>query len=57
MQEDYARKAIQALRDAIDQGAKDPSILDGPDFKPLKGRPDFEKLRQDWKAKGQKATV
>jgi tetratricopeptide (TPR) repeat protein len=57
LQETYARDAVQDLRRAFDRGSKDPSILDGPDFKPLKGRPDFEKLREDWKSRGQKATV
>ena len=47
--------AVAALRDALKRGSPDPSVLDGPDFKPLKGRPDFEKLRSDWQAKGRKA--
>jgi eukaryotic-like serine/threonine-protein kinase len=57
LQETYAQEVIKALRNAIDCGSEDRSRLDGPAFKSMKGRPDFEKLREDWKAKGQKATV
>ena len=57
IQERYATQAIKALRDVLGRGMNDTSILDAPDFKPLKGRPDFEKLREDWKAKGQKASA
>ena len=57
LKKDYARRAIEAIQAAIDRGANDPSALDGPDFKPLQSNPDFQKLRDRWKAKGQKAAV
>jgi len=55
--EAYARQALDAIQTAIDRGANNPAVLDGPDFKPLQNNPDFQKLRERWKAKGQKATV
>ncbi len=57
LKETYAQGAIKALRDAMNRGANDPAILDGPDFKSLKSRADFLKLREDWNAKGKKGTA
>ncbi len=53
---DYAARAIHHLRRAIEAGSQDASVLDRPDFRPLKG-PEFDKLREDWKARGRKAEV
>jgi eukaryotic-like serine/threonine-protein kinase len=53
----YAKAAFQTLRDAMVHGANDPSVLDSPDFKPLKARPEFEKFREEWLARGRKAAV
>jgi tetratricopeptide (TPR) repeat protein len=57
LKETYAARAIKALRDAINRGANDAAQLDTPGFNPLKGRPDFEALRKEWQAKGQKVSV
>ena len=53
----YARDAVRALRRAFDKGQEDPKVLDSPDFESLKGRPEFEKLRDAVKSRGAKATV
>ncbi len=53
----YARDAIAALRRAFDGDRGDPKALDGPDFAPLKGRPEFDKLRDAVKSRGKKAEV
>ena len=55
--ETYLLEAIKTLREALDHGANDPAILNGPDFKPLQSRPEFQKLRDDWNKKGQKVAV
>jgi hypothetical protein len=55
LQETYARDTLQYLREALKRGNPDPSTLDSSDYTPLKGRPDFEKLREEWNAKGRRA--
>jgi serine/threonine-protein kinase len=57
LKETYANATLKALQEAIDRKANDPAILDQPVFKSLKARPDFQKLRDDWLARGRKATV
>ena len=52
----YARQAVEALREAMKRGARDPSVLDRPDFAPLKPLPELQKLRDDWKDRGRQAT-
>jgi serine/threonine-protein kinase len=57
LEETYAKAAVVELRKAMDAGASDPAVLDGPNYRPLKGRADFEALREAWKAKGKRANV
>jgi PAS domain-containing protein len=40
----FADQAVAALRNAIDAGGNEPSALKEPDFDPLRGREDFQKL-------------
>ncbi|MGH7128618.1 MAG: tetratricopeptide repeat protein, partial [Planctomycetaceae bacterium] len=45
LREQYAEKAVETLRQAIDQGYEGHALLEkDPDLQPLHGRPDFVKL-------------
>ena len=46
----FADQAVASLRDAISAGWNWPNELKEPDFEPLRGRDDFQKLLAEMKA-------
>ncbi len=57
LEDAYAHAAVEALRRVFEKRREDPKILESPYFDPLKGRPEFEKLKDAVKSRGQNATV
>ncbi|WP_435009259.1 protein kinase domain-containing protein [Tundrisphaera lichenicola] len=55
--ESYARGAVKEIRRALEKGPDGAQALDDPGFAPLKGRADFEKLRDDLKKGPSRARV
>jgi tetratricopeptide (TPR) repeat protein len=56
--ETYAQDAVKALRKAFEKGLDGgEKVLDDPAFTPLKGRADFEKLRENVKSGIKRAVV
>jgi serine/threonine-protein kinase len=49
-EEDYSRRAVDLLRRAFESGQlRDPTLLEQPEFRQLRSRDDFNRLKSDWK--------